>query len=92
MWIISRIKSYLARVFAAQRFKRLFDRLAKGETRLTTNELLRWGTLICTTMFLVIYINERMAYYIESNLNILRSIENSSLSYIELYHIYERTS
>lgn len=86
MWIVSRIKAYLARVFAAERFKRLFDRLARGETRLTTNELLRFGTFFCTVLFLLIYIDSRMVYYIESNLNILRSIENSSLSYIELYH------
>lgn len=86
MWIISRIKSYLARVFAAQRFKRLFDRLAKGETRLTTNDLLRWGVFFGSMIFLVVYIDLRMSYYIESNLKILRSIESSSLSNIELYH------
>lgn len=86
MWIVSRVKAYLARVFAAERFKRLFNRLANDETRLTTNDLLRFGTFFCTILFLLIYIDSRMAYYVESNLNILRSIENSSLSNIELYH------
>ena len=84
MW--KRIKAYLERKLAGERFGRLFNNLANGNLVITTNDFLRWTIFFGTTAFLLIYLDFRMDYYIKSNIKILKDIETASVSNIELYH------
>ena len=84
MW--KRIKAYLKRKLAGERFGRLFNNLANGNLVITTNDFLRWTIFVGTTAFLLTYLDFRMDYYIKSNIKILKDIETASVSNIELYH------